>query len=574
MYGSTVLVRLFRLCTHQHRAGDRRTARRAARSCASGAVTPAAWSAATVAARMSSPAQLRLRQQMEQERVEAMMAETLRSLREAQNSINKGLARTRLAAKAVSKANENLERDRDYASRAIDMAIMSTSSQVPAGASVQCKLAITMLLKAPNLAALVTFVRFHRHLGFARFELFMDDIHDGIDAPQRNDGAAAVLAELNAHSDADIVVHRCNRKWWLSREPEPETQSELGEPREAAARGTESVWEQWGKHIWTEVIARQVVAVDVAIRGSLAVGCHWLLHIDVDEALCCGGLQASAAGHEPNQPGEAVQFFQRLPAALDQVTFLNHEAAPETCEIGDWFKECTLFKRSPSAGGDSRNFVAYTNGKSAVRLAPGVIPAGPHRFTSVAPARRLHSIVVSDQVISAQSGLQASTPTDSTPQPEDSEQFCYPVLLHYPNCGFEEWRRKYKSLGLFKNTFCGKAEIPFKFHLRSRDLLQSNRSQGGETEDTCDSWVPPPPKYGHPSPRRSLSMQTSDSSFGRAPTKSCIAKDGRLAAAIDMYTQAMVHDGGSALVCAGLASGRFVRTNAVASVVGLYSGAA
>ena len=39
-----------------------------------------------------------------------------------------------------------------------------------------------------------------------------------------------------------------------------------------------------------------------------------------------------------------------------QVTFLNHEAAPERSDIDDWFKEVTLFKRSPSAGGDSKHF--------------------------------------------------------------------------------------------------------------------------------------------------------------------------------------------------------------------------
>lgn len=533
--------------------------------------TVSASALATAVSGMSTPAH-RHQQKMEQARVSQKMSETLKMLREAQSSINTGLARTRAASNAISKAEENLERDREYASRSIDMAIMSFNPQAPEGASTQCKLAITMLLKAPNLAALITFVRFHRHLGFSRFELFMDDMHDGIDAPQRNESAVAVLAELNAESVAEIVVHRCDRKWWLAAQPEPETHAQVGKLRSAEARGTASVWETWGEYIWTEVVARQVVAVDVAIRRSLAAGCHWLLHIDVDEAFCCGGLQESVTGHGPNQPGAAEEFFQRLPSVLDQVTFLNHEAAPETCEIGDWFKEVTLFKRSPSVGGDSRNFVAYTNGKSAVRLAPGVVPAGPHRFTSVPPARRLQSITVSDQVVGAHSGLRAATPP-STPHSKKAENFCYPVLLHYPNCGFEEWRRKYKSLGAFQNTFCGKTKIPFKFHLRSRDLLQSNRSKGDETEDTCESWVPPPPKCGNPSPRKPFVMYTSDeTSSGCAhsdnnhQSTTCGSKDRRLAAAIDLYTQAIVHDGGSEFVRAGLATGQFVRTSAIAQI--------
>ena len=284
-------------------------------------------------------------------------------------------------------------------------------------------------------------------------------------------------------------MHRCDRAWWLAAEPEPEPELQSGVSctRDAAQKGTASVWEQWGSHIWTEVTARQVVAIDVAIRAACKAGCRWLLHIDVDEAFCCGGLQPSTSGQQPNPRGAATQFFQRLPAALDQVTFLNHEAAPETSTVDDWFKECTLFKRSPSSGGNSRHFVAYTNGKSAVRLAPGVVPAGPHRFTSVPPARRLQSIAVSDRVVSAESEPQLSPSEQQPPpqqqqdeeekdvvqeeeeeeeeeqhqeeeaEPHDNGNFCYPVLLHYPNCGFEEWRRKYKSLGTFNDSFCGKA---------------------------------------------------------------------------------------------------------------------
>jgi hypothetical protein len=132
-------------------------------------------------------------------------------------------------------------------------------------------------------------------------------------------------------------------------------------------------------------------------------------------------------------------YFLRLCAC--QVTLLNHEAAPESSDIFDWFKEVTLFKRSPSAGGNKRHFVAYTNGKSGVRLAPGVVPAGPHRFTSVSPARRLQSIVVSDQVTTT-AGARGCTQPDAGNSAESQEPFCYPVLLHFVNCGFEEWRRK------------------------------------------------------------------------------------------------------------------------------------
>ena len=110
-------------------------------------------------------------------------------------------------------------------------------------------------------------------------------------------------------------MHRCDRAWWLAAEPEPEPELQSGVSctRDAAQKGTASVWEQWGSHIWTEVTARQVVAIDVAIRAACKAGCRWLLHIDVDEAFCCGGLQPSTSGQQPNPRGAATQFFQRLP---------------------------------------------------------------------------------------------------------------------------------------------------------------------------------------------------------------------------------------------------------------------
>ena len=131
-------------------------------------------------------AQLRFRKQAEQARFAATLAETLRSAREAQGSINKALASTRSAQKLVGRQQLNLERDREYASRSIDMAIMSLNAPAPEGSAAEGsgRLAIAMLLKAPNLASLSTFVRYHAHLGFDRFEFFMDDMHDGIDAPR------------------------------------------------------------------------------------------------------------------------------------------------------------------------------------------------------------------------------------------------------------------------------------------------------------------------------------------------------------------------------------------------------
>lgn len=37
-----------------------------------------------------------------------------------------------------------------------------------------------------------------------------------------NDGAVSVLEELGAAGLAEVIVHRCDRAWWLNVEPEPE----------------------------------------------------------------------------------------------------------------------------------------------------------------------------------------------------------------------------------------------------------------------------------------------------------------------------------------------------------------
>ena len=121
--------------------------------------------------------------------------------------------------KLLATSQVNLERDREYASRSIDLAIMSLADPAPDGEAGDAGgLAIAMLVKAPNLVALGTFVRYHAHIGFRRFSFFFDDIHDGADAPRCNDGAVAVLRELRDELVAEIVVHRCGRAWWKAAE--------------------------------------------------------------------------------------------------------------------------------------------------------------------------------------------------------------------------------------------------------------------------------------------------------------------------------------------------------------------
>jgi len=131
-----------------------------------------------------------------------------------------------------------------------------------------------------------------------------------------------------------------------------------------------------------------------------------------------GAREAAAAAAAEAAAGSAVRFFASLPLDLDEAVFGNLEACPEadplpgeeaackeatseeatsggvrgdeqssaTATSGgafggggggscDWFEAVTLFKASPGCGG-AVPFVAYANGKAAVRLADGVVPNG------------------------------------------------------------------------------------------------------------------------------------------------------------------------------------------------------
>ena len=147
---------------------------------------------------------------------------------------------------------------------------------------------------------------------------------------------------------------------------------------------------------------------------------------------------------------------------------------------GDWFHSVNLFKRNPACGGRAR-FVAYEQGKAAVRLAPGVVPSGSHRFASQPPARALLSRVATkfaaphgghdDGGCVAASGLGEPLVVRSSCG-DGHEDAC---LLHFVNCDFKEWKVKYEALGTFGDAYCGADPetdpIPFAFHLVSRDLL-------------------------------------------------------------------------------------------------------
>ncbi|MFS8856216.1 glycosyltransferase family 2 protein, partial [Synechococcus sp. H55.2] len=201
------------------------------------------------------------------------------------------------------------------------------------------------------------------------------------------------------------------------------------------------LYAKYGPHVGYEVMARQILNVETAIQLALDQGMDWIIHIDGDELFYLGEALT-------------LDWFDQLDNDILQVRFLNYEAAPEKFEIEDYFREVTLFKRNPavldpdfyakfqSTSGKSQYFLAYQNGKSAARVYPSILPNSVHSFD----IPEEHTLVTSS-----------------------------PTVLHYLNCGFQNYYKKYAQLGNFPDYWWRSKSnlIRVPFHLRSRDAYCS-----------------------------------------------------------------------------------------------------
>ena len=91
-----------------------------------------------------------------------------------------------------------------------------------------------------------------------------------------------------------------------------------------------------------------------------------------------------------------------------------------------------------------------------MRVFDGVVPAGSHRFTSLNRARKVQSRCVTPTSTSSNdshgsaltaaaseiNGSKGGTSPGSSSS-DGNGRIQGPCLLHYVNCGFDEWRRKY-----------------------------------------------------------------------------------------------------------------------------------
>jgi hypothetical protein len=255
-----------------------------------------------------------------------------------------------------------------------------------------------------------SFIAWHQAIGFERLFLFFDDPND----PD--------LPRLAAHPAVAAMAHDAAlRARWT------------GMPEYPALE----------KFTASEVMARQVLNVGVAMEMARTEGLDWLLHIDADELFF---------------PGDR-SLADIFAADADALRFFNYEAVPEKENITDPFREVDLFKIPPAlapgpftAEGQALLqstpqlpqglfFHFYSNGKSAVRLGSALRPDGVHRFGG--PGAHL-----------------AESPAA--------------FVLHYACCGFNAFWDKYAALGRFADRWMEKDDIRAAIgplHLDARDVV-------------------------------------------------------------------------------------------------------
>lgn len=140
----------------------------------------------------------------------------------------------------------------------------------------------------------------------------------------------------------------------------------------------------------------RLVANILAVSLALNDGMDWLLHLDSDELF---GLLDTTTLHQ--------HFAQLDSAGIGQLTYCNHEGIPTMEDTLDPFLQVTHFRmhlcqvpltseahrciefwkrRSP----EGQYFLGYDNGKSAVRVLPGLVPASVHSWR-LPPSSQLHS---------------------------------------------------------------------------------------------------------------------------------------------------------------------------------------
>ncbi|MFN8576687.1 MAG: glycosyltransferase family 2 protein [Candidatus Sericytochromatia bacterium] len=256
-----------------------------------------------------------------------------------------------------------------------------------------------------------SFINYHLNIGFDYFIFFIDDNSENIINYLTNKyGSLVILVKNDINLDA---IHK-----------EMELYMYFYEFKKK------------------EVMARQILNTKVSLNICLELKIDWLLHIDIDELLYLTSEKSI------KEYLNKVSYY-----GYETVTFNNLEALPEKTHIVDYFKEVRLFKKNAIyynkydeiTTGETRKefYMAYQNGKSIVKVSYNTEVNSVHHFVG--------------------KGKPLKTYKDYSH-----------VILHYCCCGYENFIKKYKTLGDFSDYWFNKDIIKnsLKFHIESRNIIK------------------------------------------------------------------------------------------------------
>ena len=111
--------------------------------------------------------------------------------------------------------------------------------------------------------SLHSFIQYHKLIGFAKIYFFFDDVSDDY-----GENDYQLMQAARSYTDMVKVVH-CTSEWF----------------KQLKHKGSQSTWDLHGDYLTTDLIARQVLAVEQAIQMSCDDEMDWILHIDIDELI-------------------------------------------------------------------------------------------------------------------------------------------------------------------------------------------------------------------------------------------------------------------------------------------------
>ncbi|WP_276366298.1 glycosyltransferase family 2 protein [Chryseolinea sp. H1M3-3] len=270
------------------------------------------------------------------------------------------------------------------------------------------KIGIATTIRGCDTDILNSFIKYHLFIGFDHFILFYDDENE------------CVPTIFNETDHITVIKNNTeNRANW---------------------QGTDSKYLL--EFTQTDLIARQILNLELAIKMAPSLGVSWLVHIDVDELFLCLGWK------------NVKEHFQSLDKHnVKAINYVNYECIPERSNVTNYFLEGTLFKKnvkhlnenqkceieSSKLGSIKNYFLFYENGKPAGKISDQLRVYSPHLFFNSVQARTQN----------------------------------FPIILHYPICGFKHFYAKYKVMGMFPDKWLGQYTINdyLPFHVKARDIV-------------------------------------------------------------------------------------------------------